>query len=72
MKFTYAIYLRDGLVFTTGFSKTSNRQYSLRAPGRLNDPIIMKEFDTSTGVMFPLYDADIIGRIYDQSTTKHS
>ncbi len=48
------------------------QQSSIHCERRLNDPIIMKEFDTSTGVMFPLYDADIIGRIYDQSTTKHS
>lgn len=57
-KATRAIYLRNGLVFTTGFSKMSERQYSLRAPGHLNDPIVMVELDTSNGVMFPLYDAD--------------
>jgi hypothetical protein len=28
-----AIYLKNGLVFTTGFTKHSERQYSLRAPG---------------------------------------
>ena len=57
-KATRAIYLRNGLVFTTGFSKMSERQYSLRAPHHLNDPIVMVELDTSNGVMFPLYDAD--------------
>lgn len=57
-KATRAIYLRNGLVFTTGFSKMSERQYSLRAPSHLNDPIVMVELDTSNGVMFPLYDAD--------------
>lgn len=57
-KATRAIYLRNGLVFTTGFSKMSERQYSLRAPNHLNDPIVMVELDTSNGVMFPLYDAD--------------
>lgn len=36
----------------------SERQYSLRAPSHLNDPIVMVELDTSNGVMFPLYDAD--------------
>lgn len=36
----------------------SERQYSLRAPNHLNDPIVMVELDTSNGVMFPLYDAD--------------
>jgi len=53
-----AIFMKNGLVFTTGFSKMSERQYSLRAPGHLNDPIIMTELDTSNGVMFPLYDPD--------------
>lgn len=57
-KATRAIFLRNGLVFTTGFSKRSERQYSLRAPGHLDDPITMVELDSSNGVMFPMYDAD--------------
>ena len=31
-----AVYLKNGLVFTTGFTKHSERQYSLRAPGELS------------------------------------
>ncbi|KAK5638031.1 hypothetical protein RI129_012326 [Pyrocoelia pectoralis] len=57
-KATRAIFLRHGLVFTTGFSKMSERQYSLRTPDALSEPIVMVELDTSNGVMFPLYDAD--------------
>lgn len=57
-KATRAIFLRHGLVFTTGFSKMSERQYSLRTPDMLADPIVMVELDTSNGVMFPLYDPD--------------
>lgn len=57
-KGTRAIFLRNGLVFTTGFSKMSERQYSLRAPDNLDEPIVMVELDTSNGVMFPLYDPD--------------
>lgn len=57
-KASRAIYLKNGLVFTTGFTKHSERQYSLRAPGHLDDPIVMVELDTSNGVMFPLYDPD--------------
>jgi len=53
-----AIFLKNGLVFTTGFTKHSERQYSLRAPGHLDDPIVMVELDTSNGVMFPIYDPD--------------
>ncbi|KAG8232727.1 hypothetical protein J437_LFUL013320 [Ladona fulva] len=57
-KATRAIFLRSGLIFTTGFSKMSERQYSLRAPEHLSEPIVMVELDTSNGVMFPLYDPD--------------
>lgn len=57
-KATRAIFLRHGLVFTTGFSKMSERQYSLRTPDALSEPIVMVELDTSNGVMFPLYDPD--------------
>ncbi|KAG4078738.1 hypothetical protein HA402_015328 [Bradysia odoriphaga] len=57
-KATQAIFLRHGLIFTTGFNKSSERQYSLRAPDALDEPIVMVELDTSNGVMFPLYDPD--------------
>lgn len=57
-KATRAIFLRNGLVFTTGFSKSSDRQYSLRAPGHLDDPITLVDLDSSNGVMFPIYDPD--------------
>lgn len=43
---------------TFRFNRSSERQYSLRAPDALNDPIVMVELDTSNGVMFPLYDPD--------------
>lgn len=36
----------------------SERQYSLRAPEHLDEPIVCNELDTSNGVMFPLYDPD--------------
>ncbi|PSN41823.1 Coronin-1C [Blattella germanica] len=57
-KATRALFLKSGLIFTTGFSKMSERQYSLRAPEHLQEPIVMVELDTSNGVMFPLYDPD--------------
>lgn len=40
------------------FNRSSERQYSLRAPDALNEPIVMVDLDTSNGVMFPLYDPD--------------
>uniref|UniRef100_A0A1L8E5K7 Coronin n=1 Tax=Nyssomyia neivai TaxID=330878 RepID=A0A1L8E5K7_9DIPT len=57
-KATRAIFLRHGLIFTTGFNKGSERQYSLRAPDALEEPIVLVDLDTSNGVMFPLYDPD--------------
>jgi coronin-1B/1C/6 len=77
-KATRAIFLRHGLIFTTGyvfthfyynfmisfvdfsfsFNKSSERQYSLRAPDALSEPIVMVDLDTSNGIMFPLYDPD--------------
>lgn len=57
-KASRAIFLRCGLIFTTGFSRVSERQYSLRAPEHLDEPIVCNELDTSNGVMFPLYDPD--------------
>lgn len=52
--------LKLQLVFVEfrSFNRSSERQYSLRAPDALNDPIVMVELDTSNGVMFPLYDPD--------------
>lgn len=36
----------------------SERQYTLRTPDELSQPIVTVEIDTSNGVMFPLYDPD--------------
>ncbi|XP_057369457.1 coronin-1C-A-like [Daphnia carinata] len=57
-KASRAIFLRNGLIFTTGFSKVSERQYSLRESGHLSNPMVQAEVDTSNGVMFPFYDSD--------------
>jgi hypothetical protein len=72
-KASRAIFLKNGLVFTTGFSKVSERQFSLREPGLLNEPKIETEVDTSNGVMFPFYDADtnmvyLCGKVLSNST----
>lgn len=53
-----AIFLKDGRIFTTGFTKRSERLYALRDPNNLSDPIIQEELDTSNGVLYPLYDED--------------
>lgn len=54
-----AIYLRNGLIFTTGFSRMSERQYALRSEAALGEPIVLEELDTSNGVLFPFYDPDV-------------
>lgn len=53
------VYLKSGAIFTTGFSRMSERQYSLRLEEHLGEPVVMVELDTSNGVMFPLYDQDV-------------
>ncbi|PAV89077.1 hypothetical protein WR25_08933 [Diploscapter pachys] len=53
-----AVFIRDGRIFTTGFTKRSERLYALRAPDNLSSPIIEEELDTSNGVLFPMYDED--------------
>ncbi|XP_034661537.1 coronin-6-like [Drosophila subobscura] len=55
---TRAIYLRSGLIFTTGFSRGSERQYSLRDPQSLHEPIVMASMEMASGVLFPMYDPD--------------
>lgn len=49
-------YLKDGKIFTTGFSRMSERQYALWDGNMKN--IIIQEIDTSNGVIFPFYDPD--------------
>lgn len=53
-----AVYLKGDKVFTTGFSRTSERQYALWKDTDFNNPMNIQELDTSNGVMFPFYDCD--------------
>ncbi|KAG5840370.1 hypothetical protein ANANG_G00188080 [Anguilla anguilla] len=53
-----AIFLADGNVFTTGFSRMSERQLALWNPQSMDEPISVHEMDTSNGVLLPFYDAD--------------
>ncbi|GFX09191.1 coronin-1B [Trichonephila clavipes] len=54
-----AIFLRNGLLFTTGFSRMSERQYALRSEVALSEPIVLEELDTSNGILSPIYDPDV-------------
>uniref|UniRef100_A0A4W5N144 Coronin n=1 Tax=Hucho hucho TaxID=62062 RepID=A0A4W5N144_9TELE len=53
-----AIFLADGNIFTTGFSRMSERQLALWNPKSMEEPISVHELDTSNGVLLPFYDAD--------------
>ncbi|XP_061116437.1 coronin-1C-A [Conger conger] len=53
-----AIFLADGNVFTTGFSRMSERQLALWNPQCMDEAISVHEMDTSNGVLLPFYDPD--------------
>ncbi|XP_051551802.1 uncharacterized protein LOC127439628 isoform X2 [Myxocyprinus asiaticus] len=53
-----AIFLSDGKVFTTGFSRMSERQLALWDPENMEEAISVHEMDTSNGVLLPFYDPD--------------
>jgi len=45
-------------LFTMGFSKTSERQYSLWDPRSLTKPVAQENIDTAAGIIMPFYDND--------------
>ena len=47
-----------GRLFTTGFSKFSDRQYAVWSQNDLSQPLEMEIIDSSSGVLFPYYDHD--------------
>uniref|UniRef100_A0A8C5HH22 Coronin n=1 Tax=Gouania willdenowi TaxID=441366 RepID=A0A8C5HH22_GOUWI len=53
-----AIFLADGNIFTTGFSRMSERQLALWKSDNMDEPICVQEMDTSNGVLLPFYDPD--------------
>ncbi|XP_027129121.1 coronin-1C-A isoform X1 [Larimichthys crocea] len=53
-----AIFLSDGNILTTGFSRMSERQLSLWNMQNMEEPMTVNEMDTSNGVLLPFYDPD--------------
>ncbi|NXB00993.1 CORO6 protein, partial [Cnemophilus loriae] len=51
-----AIFVADGKIFTTGFSRMSERQLGLWDLNHFEEPIALQEMDTSNGVLLPFYD----------------
>jgi len=45
-------------LFTMGFSKTSERQYSLWDPRSMKAPVQQENIDTAAGIIMPFYDND--------------
>ncbi|XP_051887912.1 coronin-1C-like [Pristis pectinata] len=52
-----AVFLANGNIFTTGFSRMSERQLALWSIGSV-ESIAQHEMDTSNGVLLPFYDPD--------------
>ncbi|KAI2662881.1 Coronin-1B [Labeo rohita] len=53
-----AVFLADGKILTTGFSRMSERQLALWDTKDLSEPMVTQEMDTSNGVLLPFYDPD--------------
>ncbi|XP_004684884.1 PREDICTED: coronin-6 isoform X2 [Condylura cristata] len=53
-----AVFTADGKLFSTGFSRTSERQLALWDPNNFEEPVALQEMDTSNGVLLPFYDPD--------------
>ncbi len=57
--FFQVVYLGDtGRLFTTGFSRFSDRQYGIWSQHDLSKPLRIEAIDSSSGVLFPFYDHD--------------
>ena len=53
------VYCGDtGRVFTVGFSRFSDRQYSVWDDKNLNTPLRQENIDSSSGILTPYYDHD--------------
>ncbi|CAB1345146.1 unnamed protein product [Coregonus sp. 'balchen'] len=53
-----AVFLSDGKILTTGFSRMSERQLALWDTRDMSEPMAVQEMDTSNGVLLPYYDPD--------------
>ncbi|VDP51665.1 unnamed protein product, partial [Soboliphyme baturini] len=53
-----AIFVNDGRILSTGFTKRSERMYALREEASIETPLIEEELDRNNGVIFPFYDHD--------------
>ncbi|XP_060730276.1 coronin-1B [Tachysurus vachellii] len=52
------VFLSDGKILTTGFSRMSERQLALWDTKDVSEPMAVQEIDASNGVLLPFYDPD--------------
>lgn len=50
------VFLNDGRVLTTGFSKHSDRQYAIWNQHDLSKPLVAAEIDSASGMLQPFFD----------------
>ncbi|TNN70076.1 Coronin-1B [Liparis tanakae] len=55
---TRAVFVSDGKILSTGFSRMSERQVALWDPDNFGEPLTLQELDTSSGVLLPFFDPD--------------
>ncbi|XP_055154742.1 coronin-1A isoform X1 [Symphalangus syndactylus] len=53
-----AVFVSEGKILTTGFSRMSERQVALWDTKHLEEPLSLQELDTSSGVLLPFFDPD--------------
>ncbi|XP_037647871.1 coronin-1A [Sebastes umbrosus] len=53
-----AVFVADGKILTTGFSRMSERQVALWDPKNFGEALTLQELDTSSGVLLPFFDPD--------------
>jgi len=58
VKSSRLVWLGNDKLFTVGFSKTSEREFSMWDPKNLSKPLLRQGIDSSSGVIMPFYDTD--------------
>lgn len=54
----HVVFMSDGKILSTGFSRMSERQVALWDPSNFAEPLTLQELDTGSGVLLPFYDPD--------------
>lgn len=52
------VFLKDGRIFTVGFSRMSTRLYALWDSKNLDEPLVLEEIDQASGAIYLHYDPD--------------